>query len=320
MSFVPAPLLSSGHAQTVAGSLLRKGAPIAWVRVRHETPDGDFFDVDGLEGRPGLPTLLVLHGLEGSANSGYVRVLARLAAGRGFAVQALNFRGCSGQPNRLARAYHSGHTDDVGQLLAALAGRTVVAAGFSLGGNVLLQLLGKGGVASGIAAAGAVSVPFDLAAGAALLDASTATAAFYRRAFLPSLKAKALEKAKRFPGAFDVEQVRRLTRIRAFDEVFTAPLSGFSSAHDYYARCSSMHSLARVQVPTLVLSAQDDPLAPAAQLPPRAADNPALTVETPAHGGHVGFVEGSLLRPRFWAEQRALDFLAQAVEPRPRAR
>jgi uncharacterized protein len=315
MPFVPAPLLCSGHAQTVAGSVLRKGGPVAWARTRHDTPDGDFFDVDALEGRAGMPTLLVLHGLEGSANSGYVRVLARLAAARGFGVQALNFRGCSGEPNRLARAYHSGHTDDVEQLLAVLAPRVVVAAGFSLGGNVLLQLLGERGEASGLAAAAAVSVPFDLAAGAATLDAPTTTAAFYRRAFLPSLKAKALEKAPRFPGAFDVERVRRLATLCAFDEAFTAPLSGFASAEDYYARCSSMHALAKVRVPTLVLSAQDDPLAPAARLPVGAADNPALTVETPAHGGHVGFVEGSLLRPRFWAEQRVLDFLARAAQP-----
>ncbi len=310
--FVPARGLASPHAQTIFAAIRRPSRRPPVIRERWETPDGDFLDVDWLPAPRAAPHLLVLHGLEGSSEAGYVAAMLRGARARGYGALALNFRSCSGEPNRLPRAYHSGETGDVAFVVDRLRARVtgpLLAAGFSLGGNVLLRLLAEQGRSSPLAAAAAVSVPFDLLACARALDAGTGVGALYRRRFLRTLKGKALGKARRH-GVLDPGRIRAADGLEAYDDAVTAPLHGFSSAADYYRSCSSGPVLGAIRVPTLLLSSADDPLAPASTLPASAAEHPSLHVHVTERGGHVGFVAGSAVAPRFWGEEVALSFLA----------
>jgi len=311
--FAPARWLRGRHAQTVFGTLLRPGPRLPLRRERWELSDGDFLDVDRLEGPAAAPLLLVLHGLEGSSSSHYVRGLLDQARRRGWRGMALNFRSCSGEPNRLLRSYHSGETGDLGEAVrrarAESESAPLLLAGCSLGGNVLVKWLGEQGAAAPVRAAAALSVPFDLKACAAALDAPGAMSFVYRTRFLHTLKRKALAKSRCFPG-LDEARVRSARTLFEFDEALTGPVHGFAGAEDYWAQSSSGPYVARVRVPLLLLSAQDDPFIPAACLPREAAaSSPCVTLEAPAHGGHLGFVAGPFL-PWFWAERRAAEFLA----------
>ena len=313
---MPSRALSSPHAQTLFASFAR-GPQLAGVwRERWETSDGDFIDVDRIEGGQHAPVLLLLHGLEGSSRAGYIRETLRLAGLRGWSAVALNFRSCSGEPNRQLASYCAGDYRDVKLCLRKLEqeGHTGprFAVGFSLGGNVLLKLLGDE-PALPFTAAAAVSVPYDLGACTARIDSQGGFSFLYRQWFLYPLKKKGLLKAQQFPGALDAAAIRAAQGIYDFDDAVTAKLFGFSSAAEYYARSSSGPLLKHIRVPTLLISAEDDALAPASLLPPEAHQNPALTLVTTPKGGHVGFVEGSLRAPQYWAEQQVLHFFASRV-------
>jgi predicted alpha/beta-fold hydrolase len=339
LPYAPARWLPGAHAMTVFASLARVFPRPRARRERLELPDGDFVDVDRYDlpraaaaaearGSPSphakrgergedAPALVICHGLEGSSRAAYVRGLVAVALTRGLAPVAMNFRGCSGEPNRLARSYHSGDTGDLAHLVAALAaerpGRPVLLAGFSLGGNVVVKYLGERGdeLPSEVRAAAAISVPFDLERSARALDAPGFWNRIYRERFLRRLRAKAREKAGRFPGAFDARAALRARTFAEFDAALTAPLHGFPSAEAYWHRCSSGRYLSGVRRPLLALSALDDPIVPADTLPLEAARaNPRVTLETTDAGGHVAFVAGSPFWPSFWAERRAVDFLA----------
>lgn len=298
---------------TVFGPLLRRGPRVPVRRERWELPDGDFVDVDRLDGPRGAPLLVALHGLEGSSSAHYIRGLLEQARLRGWGALALNFRGCSGDANRLLRSYHSGETGDLQALIERVseeAGR-IVLAGCSLGGNVLLKWLGEQGerVPPQIRAAVAMSVPFDLAACARTLDSAGFWRWVYRTRFLRTLKRKSLLKHARFPDAFDSRRVREARTLTDFDDAVTAAVHGFESAVDYYAQSSSGPYVEKVRVPLLLLSAEDDPFIPAASIP-RFVQNSRVTLEVTQKGGHLGFVEGPPWRPRFYAEHRAIEFLA----------
>src|SRR5215510_104865 len=310
--FRPAPGIFSGDAQTIFAALSRAGKGPALVRERWETPDGDFVDVDFLSAPSNAPHLLVLHGLEGSARAPYVAELLRGAQGRRWGAAALNFRCCSGEENRLPRFYHSGEIGDA--LFAAERVKQRISGplfgvGFSLGGNVLLVLLARTGASAPFDGAAAISAPYDLGACARRLDGGKGVYRLYRWWFLRTLRRKALRKLRSHPGIFDPNRVRAARGIEAFDDAVTAPLHGFRDAADYYRQCSSGPLLARIRCPTLLLSAKDDPLA-GAPIPAEALNNPSLIALETEHGGHVGFVGGSIRRPRFWAERQALDFFA----------
>ena len=318
--FRPARGLEDPHAQTLHAALARRPRLSGLNRERVWLKDGDFLDLEVLEGSSrDAPLLLLLHGLEGSSRSGYIRALLAGAAARGWGAVALNFRSCSGESNRLPRFYHSGETGDVRELLGRLGARgwgPRFAVGFSLGANVLLKLLGEDGERSPITAAAAISTPFDLQTSADALDLATGVGSVYRRVFLRSLKRKALEKARRFPESFDAARIRAATGVREFDDVVTAPIHGFNSAEDYYRRSSSGPLLGAIRRPTLLLSSADDPLAPGG-LPASAKTSPWLHLLEPPHGGHVGFVEGRAWRPRWWADAQVLRFLEQQRESAP---
>jgi predicted alpha/beta-fold hydrolase len=328
--YAPARWLRGAHAMTVFASVARVFPRPRARRERWELPDGDFLDVDRYlpTGHPergavpdeDAPVVVVCHGLEGSSRAPYVRGLVAVALTRGLAAAALNFRGCSGEPNRLPRNYHSGDTGDlafaVERLAAERPGRAVLLAGFSLGGNVVVKYLGERGdaVPGEVRGGAGISVPFDLERSARALDRPGFWTRVYRDRFMRRLRAKALDKARRFPGAVDGRAVARARTFAEFDELVTARIFGFASAEDYWRRCSSGAFLRGVRRPLLALSSLDDPIVPAASIPVAAARaNPLVTLETTDAGGHVAFVAGSPFWPSFWAERRAVEFLAACL-------
>ena len=320
-SFRPAWWLPGPHLQTAWGQVARSRRLVAFAREVLETPDGDELILDHVEGPPGSPRLLVLHGLEGSSYSVYVQGLLAAAARRGVRGTALNFRSCARDParisrmipNRRPRLYHSGETSDLDFVVSTLSAREptarLLAAGVSLGGNVLLKWLGENPGQRAVAGAAAISTPYDLAAGSRHLERRMGRV--YVRGLLSTLRAKAVSVARRFPEAaakIDLAGTLRARHFWEFDEAATAPLHGFAGAEDYYARSSSIHFLGSIRTPTLCLSAEDDPFLPASVLPrAREAASGAVRFLTTYRGGHVGFVSGA--PPRYWAEETAVDWL-----------
>jgi predicted alpha/beta-fold hydrolase len=327
-SFEPALLLRHPDAQTIFANLWRPRPGPPMTRVRWELDDGDFLDLDRAAGPgPDAPVAVLCHGLEGSSTAPYVRGLARALVDRGLAVVALNFRTCSGVPNRLPRSYHSGETTDLGEVVRRLVeerpSRAVVVAGFSLGGNVVTKWLGEHGDAlpPQVRGGAAVSVPFDLGACQRRVDGPGRIMWIYRERFMRRLRRKAALKAGQFPGLLDAAALARATTFAEYDQLVTAPTHGFASRDDYYQRCSAGRFLAGIRRPYLAVSAADDPLVPAESLPVAAAGaNPAVRLVVTPHGGHTGFVDGTPLRPGFWAERIVADFLAglpRATSGRP---
>jgi predicted alpha/beta-fold hydrolase len=324
--FVPARWLPGAHAQTVAGRYLRPATGVRYRRERVETPDGDFLDLDfatvpgAAAPAPGdgAPVALVLHGLEGGSDSPYVLEISRALWGRGVRAVAMNFRSCSGEPNRLARFYHAGDTDDVAHVLGLLAGRfpgaPLAAIGFSLGANMLLKYLGERGAASRLRVAAAISIPFDLGAGADKLQ-STVMGRLYTGVFVRPLKRKFRQKQHLMDGTCDAARVLAARSFREFDDAATARLHGFSGVDDYYGTSSCAQFLPRVRVPTLLVHAVDDPFVPEQAIPRDAIGaNPRLTAAITPHGGHVGFIAGTPWRPEFWAEAEAARFVAEGLK------
>jgi uncharacterized protein len=313
-SFEPASWLPGPHLMTVYGSVARLPRNPGYRRERWELPDGDFLDVDRLPGAgPDAPVVVICHGLEGSSRSGYVVGLAEELAARGLGVLAMNFRGCSGEMNRLPRFYHSGETGDLRHVMTRLSEeqprRALGLAGFSLGGNVAVKFLAERRVPDELRAAAVVSVPFDLGLCCRAIDAPGFAPWMYRERFLRRLRRKALQKARRFPAKIDAPAVERAQRLKDFDDAVTAPLHGFSDAVDYYTRSSSGPLIRKVDRPLFVLHAADDPLIPPEAMP-STSDNPSVTWEIHPAGGHVGFVSGPPWRPRRFAEARVAEVLA----------
>ena len=312
--------LRAAHAQTIGGNLFRSTPELALRRERLELPDGDFVDLDFGPGEADWPLVVALHGLEGSATRRYMLQLYAALQRRGIAAVGVNFRSCSGEPNRSARFYHSGETEDLRAVLAhrrsRFPRRRLGAAGFSLGGNVLLKFLGETQDAAEIAAAVAVSVPYDLAAGAGMLE-RWPMGRFYSWYFIRMLRPKVTRMRELVAPLCDLQAVLRARTLREFDEAFTAPLHGFADAADYYARSSSAPYIERIRVKTLLIHAEDDPFLPPSYLPRAAASaNPHVETAFTANGGHVGFIGGTPWRPVYWAEETAAEFLAAELRVR----
>jgi len=301
------------HLQTFWGPLLRRGR-LPLRRERVDTPDGDFVDLDWLDGPAEAPLVVVLHGLEGGVRSHYVVGLLGEARARGWRGVVLNFRSCSGELNRLPRFYHSGDTGDLDTVVRRLIERqpdqSLGIVGVSLGGNVLLKWLGERGadVPAQLRGAVAVSVPFDLVACARVLDRGFARAV-YTASFLRTLRRKVREKARVYPGFVDVAAVARARTFAEYDRALTAPLHGFADEVDYWTRSSSGPHVAGIRVATLLLSARDDPFVPPEALPDPASLPPCVELAVTPHGGHVGFVDAARRRRASWAERRAIEFL-----------
>lgn len=319
--FQPAAGLGNPHAQTLFPTTLKWLRGVSFQRVRIDTPDGDFLDIDlpqvaGAHLPPDAPVVLLLHGLEGSARRPYALEMYRQLAQRGIRAVGMNYRSCSGEINRTARSYHAGATDDVALVHAWLDGRFPNVAkgmvGVSLGGNMLLKYLGERGgeMAIRLRAAAAISPPFDLTLGDDTLNQGVNRR--YVASFLGSIQAKLRAKAGLLRPHIDLEAALAAQTLRQIDEAMTAPLHGFASADDYYARVSSRRYLAGVQVPTLILRAEDDPLIPAADIPHDLLQlNGALLAAITPQGGHVGWVEGRPLAYRLWGQRQVAAFLAR---------
>lgn len=319
--FRPSWWCRNGHLQTIWGPLFR-GGRLLFRRERLSTPDGDFVDLDWLDGdgiAPGAARLLVLHGLEGSSQSPYVTGLLRTGRAAGWRGVALNFRSCSGELNRLPRFYHSGETGDLAWVVRVLVTRApgvpIAAVGVSLGGNVLLKWLGEVGESAPPELLGAVgiSVPFDLAACARGLDRGLRRIV-YAANFLKTMRSKVVEKARRYPGFVDVAAARRARTFARYDRVVTAPLHGFRDEVDYWTRTSSGPYVPRIRRPTLLLGALDDPIVPGRVLPDPGGLPPEVRAEFTRRGGHAGFIEGPWpWRAGSWAERRAVEFLTSLL-------
>ncbi len=323
-NFVPAWWLPGAHLQTLGARLLRPRGGVPFHRERVELPDGDFVDLDFAfaERSDSRPLVLVLHGLEGSARSAYVLETYRALRDAGLGAVGLNFRSCSGELNRLPRLYHSGDTDDLRFVLDLLArrlpGRPMGAIGFSLGGNVLLKYLGEVGHAiTPIRAAAAVSVPYDLAAGANYLERIGGR--LYAIYLLLKLRRKVAAKWRSLPPTVDVHRATRALTFREFDEAATAPLHRFADAADYYRQSSSAYYLSRIRLPTLLIHSYDDPFLPANAMPIDASTtNRWIMSAFTKRGGHVGFVSGSVpWQPRFWAEREVGRFMQSMLHHLP---
>jgi predicted alpha/beta-fold hydrolase len=300
--------LPNGHLQTIYPALCVPKPAVDYRRERWDCADGDFVDIDFVDGEDGKPFVVLFHGLEGSSGSHYARSLMAALAARGWSGAVPHFRGCSGEPNRAPRFYHSGDAREIDWLVRRLRERangSFYAAGVSLGGNALLRWLGESQHQAEIVdAACAVSAPLDLARGGESL--SSGLNMFYTRMFLQTLKPKCLAKLEQFPGLFDRDALMAARDLYAFDNVVTAPLHGYRDTDDYWDRASAKHVLHDITVPTLVLNARNDPFLPGIHLPPTAARE--VRLEYPEHGGHVGFAVGRLPGRIDWLPQRLLHF------------
>jgi predicted alpha/beta-fold hydrolase len=303
--------------QTVFPSvpLLRLPRP-PLCREMLELPDGDVTAVDWLTEIPrtteSSPLLVVLHGLESSAKSSYARQLLHAAAGCGWRAAVLHFRDCGDYRNRLPRRYHAGETSDLRYFLHKL--RTdghegpLMAAGYSLGGNVLLKYLGESGADTPLLAAAAVSVPLNLQVSSEAL--SHGISRFYQNYLLRRMKTSVRRKFKPHTAAFDWDRAMGATTFAEFDDAVTAPLHGFASKDDYYDRCSSLGFLRSIERSTLIINALDDPFLRPDIIPDESRLSDFVTLEVSERGGHVGFIEGGTpWQPRYYLPKRIIEFL-----------
>lgn len=289
-----------GHVQTIWAALYAKvGVFPVWRRERWDTPDGDFIDIDFSSHPAGTnaPTMVLFHGLEGSSSSHYAKALAQVCAQRGWHLVVPHFRGCSGEPNRLLRAYHSGDADEVDWILRRLqqgASGELLAMGVSLGGNALARWAGlqQQAAAELVKGAAVICAPLDLVAGGVNLGQGL-NRWLYTPVFMRTLVPKALAKWQQAPGLFDRQQLQRARTLHDFDDVFTAPVHGFRDADDYWRRASAKPLLKQVTVPLLLLNARNDPFVPAHSLPTPDEVSAAVQLWQPPHGGHVGFASGA---------------------------
>lgn len=311
--FKPAWWCRGPHAQTLWARLARRAPQVKLRRERLELPDGDFIDLDWTATNDDGPIVIVLHGLEGSSGSPYARGILKAIEARGWRGVVMHFRGCSGEPNRLPRSYHSGDTGDLVHLVETLRRREprtpLATVGYSLGGNVLLKWLGKSGEQARLRAAVAVSVPFVLGQAAERLQRGFSR--IYQWQLLHSLRDSVETKRRRMELPLKIADLSTLKSFRDFDEHVTSPLHGFDGADHYYAVSSSRQYLHGIAIPTLILHSLDDPFMTARAIPRRDELSEHVTLEVSRHGGHVGFVGGFWPGlSRYWLEERIPAYLA----------
>lgn len=315
--FQPAWWAHNAHLQTVWQSLFRLPPNPSIRRERLELDDGDFMDLDWVGPGEG-PLTLLLHGLEGSVDSRYAGGQLRRLASEGMRGVLMHFRGCSGEPNRLRRGYHSGVSDDLQRVIDHIRqsepDTPLAVAGYSLGGNVLLKWLGENGDHAPVVTGVAVSIPFRLDRCADYI--ATGTSRIYNHYLMRRMRESYARKfADRNDAPFPVSERGRLRHFRDFDDAITAPLHGFADAADYYRQASSFGYLDGIRRPCLILQARDDPFMPPDILPDESRLSDSTRLEISDHGGHVGFVTGRLpWRPTWWLEERITQHIRNAFD------
>jgi hypothetical protein len=311
--------LTNGHVHTVFPTLFRPTPVNAPLRERINTPDGDFIDIDRhrAPGNNSHTVVVISHGLEGNARKKYPLGMAREMNRIGYDAVCLNFRGCSGEPNRLLRLYHSGVTDDLHTVISHMLDQGgydhVLLVGFSMGGNQTLKYLGEdpGMVPDEVKGAVVFSVPCDLAGSCSMMERPTNR--LYMEYFMRGLRQKVRTKAAMFPDMVDTTGLDAIRTFSVFDDRYTAPFHGFESAEDYYHKASCDQFLQNIRIPTLIVQAKDDPFLSSSCFPvAKAETNPDLFVEIPRYGGHVGFhLPGK--DNVYWLEKRAGTFFREVL-------
>lgn len=315
--FKPAWWLPNSHLQTIWPVLCRRSIKNLKIeRERFELPDGDFLDIDWVRNQGHGPLVLILHGLEGSIESHYAKGMLQTISKHGWRGAFMHFRGCSGEPNRLPRGYHSGDTNDVQfvvqQILKREPNLSIAAVGFSLGGNVLLKWLGETNGNNPLKAAIAISVPFELQKAASHICKGFSK--FYQWYFIRCLRESIARKLSRTQLPLDSSVLSTISTMYDFDDKITAPLHGFASVEEYYSVASSRQYLRDINVPTLIIQAKDDPFMPEDVIPTPSEISPQVELEITEMGGHVGFVTGKYpWRPKYWLEERVPGFLADYI-------
>ena len=322
-TYVSPPWLPGGNSQTIYPFFLRSLISPAYQRERLELDDGDFIDIDWLDNSIDRPLVIMFHGLEGGSSSHYARSIMGLLQELGWRGAVVHFRGCSGTPNRLPRAYHAGDSEEIGKILHKIRERnqslgssaSLYVIGISLGGNALLKWLGEQGKKACHIIDGAVtvSVPLDLVAAGKALDSGFNR--LYTQHFLGTLKKKVLKKLDDFPGLFDAVAVAKCTTLYQFDNLVTAPLHGFSNTDEYWALSSSKPWLKHIQVPTLVINARNDPFMPSSSLPAQTDVSCSVSLEFPTEGGHVGFLSSPFPGNLTWLPERVVRFFDNQCKP-----
>jgi predicted alpha/beta-fold hydrolase len=316
--FIPHPAIKNAHAQTISAYFIPRRAKLL---SRNDEPR--IFDLSAgvrllarcswQQDRASSPTLLIVHGLEGSADSAYMLGTAEKALSAGMNVIRLNLRNCGGTHHLTPAIYHAGLTDDIRQIVDELTARDrlreIYLVGFSLGGNIMLKLAGEysGAAPDSIRGVIAVSPSLDLPSCADAIEMRSNL--LYHLSFLWSLKSSMRRKARLFPDRYDASRLDGVWSIRQFDDAYTAPLAGFRNVADYYSRASALPLIRHISLPTLIIHSKDDPFIPFAPFENgEIAANSNIKLLAPDHGGHVGFVsarqEGD---DRFWAEQKVVD-------------
>ncbi len=319
--------LPGGHLQTILPHLLRIKGLVAYNRERITLPDGDFLDIDHVnhtahQTDESKPHVLILHGLEGNSQSGYVAGLAYHLHQAGYAVTSINYRGCSGTPNSLPRFYHSGATEDVAAVVAHLLrsggpAKAIALIGFSLGGNQCLKFMGElnnrwKSLSTGVMGGLAFSVPLDL--GACSAQISLPENRLYENRFIKSLSDKIRTKHRIMPDAeeLDPAQLTKIKILKDFDDLYTAPLHGYANADTYYAANSSLGFLPSITHPTLIVQADNDPFLSPEVRSASVKVSPSTQLQITRGGGHCGWLmsrpeEGSY----YWSNVLALRWLRQ---------
>ena len=316
-SYHPSFLLRRAHLGTILPNLFRRVRRPEYKRVRIDTADKDFIDLD-ISSIGGEQVAIITHGLEGSADRDYMRSIANALNKNGYDAIAINLRGCSGQANNLFSSYHSGKTDDldlvVNYAVQSSKYKKIVLIGFSLGGNITLKYLGEkgSGINPLIRSAAAISVPVMLKDSADQL--AKRTNSIYMRRFIRMLKPKIRAKAKRFPMNLESEKVEKIKDFYDVDNLYTAPAHGFTSAEDYWEKSSALQFLKDISIPTLLINAKDDPFLSTSCFPEKVAkESEYFYFEAPAYGGHVGFASRIFEKGPFWHEKRMIEFFGEKV-------
>jgi len=309
--YTPPLLFKNGHVSTVYYGLFRRIHNLDQERERLELSDGDFMDLDWSYAKtPATKVVILLHGLEGNGQRPYITGSAKYFSNAGYDCCAVNFRGCSGEPNRLYRSYHSGATEDLDAVVKHLLGtkdyKELYIKGFSLGGNMVLKYAGEGReIPKEIKGIVAVSAPCDLYS--SLRALMTWSNIPYARRFRKHLVAKLKAKQPLFPDLLPNSEIDKIKTLKDFDDVYTSRAHGFADALDYYAQCSSLQFLPEIKIPSLIINAKNDSfLGPECYPYKEAANNENIFLEVPSYGGHVGFYD---LQNIAYTEKRALKFL-----------
>lgn len=316
-SFKPPACLRPSWVQTIIPALTRRPRRVTGLQEILELDDGDFLELEWHTPHtpsPSAPLVILTHGLEGSTKSSYMVGLISTLLETDHLVLAWNMRGCGLRRNRLLSWYHSGKTSDLGLVinhaLTRFSERQVALIGVSIGGNIVCKYVGEKGseLPAAIRSAIAISPPLDLRGSAEVL--ARPSRALYMRYLLKPLRERMREKARRFPEQVDISGLSAIRSFHQFDANYTAPMHGFESVDHYWDSCSGLHFLPRTTIPIHIVSALDDPfLSPSCFPSELASSSPLIHLETPRHGGHVGFIDSLAMR-RTWLEQRVLDYLA----------